>query len=303
MAGRPHAERDRSLDGPTVARRWCVDQLIVGYLAATVLVVTIFAGRIPGAAWVGLGHAAAAAGYLLLKHAAVRKPALRWAYLLAPFLLVVAIFTALGWIIPHLRTGTMDASLARLDIRLFGSDPTRWFDGMPGWVASLLQFCYLSYYFLFFALATLLIRRREYHLLLSVSAVIAGCFFTTYLLYYLVPAHGPRGFYTYEQPLPLGPAAQAIHDFLDRIENIKLDAFPSGHTALSVVCLLILFRLRSPAAKWLVPGVIGLIVSTVALRYHYAVDVLAGLLCVPLWYPLGWRLVFAADRRPSPPAS
>ena len=106
------------------------------------------------------------------------------------------------------------------------------------------------------------------------------------------------------EPLPLGATAQAIHDFLDRIENIKLDAFPSGHTALSVLCLVILFKLRSRAAKWLVPGVIGLIVSTVSLRYHYAVDVLAGLLCVPLWYPLGWRLVFAADRRRhSPPAS
>jgi len=292
------------LDKSTVARRWCVDRLIVGYLGATVLVVALFYGRIPGAAWLGLGHAAAAAGYVILKRAAIRRPALRWAYLFAPFVLVVAIFTALGWIIPHLRTGTMDAPLARLDIRLFGNDPTRWFHSMPGWFASLLQLCYLSYYFLFVALAVVLIRRREYRLMLSVSAVIVGCFFTTYALYYLVPAHGPRTFYTYAEPLPLGPATQAIHDFLDRIENIKLDAFPSGHTALSVLCLVILFKLRSRAAKWLVPGVVGLIVSTVALRYHYAVDVIAGLLCVPLWYPLGWKLVFAADRRRhSPPAS
>lgn len=300
---RPPQRPEEALDEAIVGRWLCVDGLLVGYLAATVVLVAVFRGRIPGAAWVAFGHGAAAALYVALKRAAMSRPWLRIPYVLAPFVLVLAIFTALGWIIPYLRAESMDAPLARLDIALLGSDPTRWFDGAPRWLMSLLQFCYTSYYFLFVTVAVVLIRRRSYRTLLSVSAVISGCFFTTYIGYYLVPAYGPRSFYSYDAPVPLGPVSGWIHATLDMLEKIKLNAFPSGHTALSVLCLLILRRLRSPVARWAVLPVIGLIVSTMALRYHYAVDVVAGLLCVPLWFPLGWKLVFRHDGRPSRPAS
>jgi len=295
---RPSRAPDPPLDFATLRRWWSVDLFLLAFLAATILLVALAWARVPAAGGVIAAHAAALALYLMLKRAAARWPAWRIPYVLSPMVLVFAIFSAMGWIIPHLRAETMDASLARWDLRLFGSDPTRWFDSMTPAVATLLQVSYTSYYFLFVALAAVLIWRRQLRTLLSVSGTVVGCLLTTYAGYYLVPALGPRAYTAYEEPLPLTGVARGIHDALDALEKIKLDAFPSGHTALSVLCLLLLFRLRARVAWVMAPFVMGLIVSTVALRYHYAVDVLAGLLCALLWYPFGYRLVRYLD----PPA-
>ena len=295
--------RDEMLTAADYRTFWTVDRMIVGFYGATVALVLVCRAAIPHAGWVAAGHAAAAGGYILLKRLAARHARLRLPYLLSPMALVVGAFSALGAIIPHLSPETRDAALARIDIDWFGSDPTRWFDGMPTWLGSILQYAYTSYYFLFIAVAAVALRRRRQRTYLVGAAVVTGCLFTTYIGYYLVPAYGPRTYYAYDTALSLGPVATAIHDTLNALEKIKLNAFPSGHTALSVVCVLILFRLRSPLAGWSVLPVCGLIVSTVALRYHYLVDVVAGLLIVPLWYPFGWNLVARLDARRSRSAS
>lgn len=292
MPPSPPLERD------DLRRWWAVDRFLAGFLVATMLLVGLAWSRIPAAGGVIAAHAAALALHLALKRTAVRGPVWLLAYLLSPLALVLGIFSAMGWIIPHLRAETMDASLAWWDLQVFGSDPTRWFDSMSPGAATLLQLSYTSYYFLFVAIAVVLLWRRDLRELLHVSGTIVGCFLTTYVGYYLVPAHGPRTYFAYDEPLPLTGVARGIHDLLDQLEKIKLDAFPSGHTALSVLTLALLFRLRARIAWLIAPFVAGLIVSTVALRYHYAVDVLAGLLCTLLWYPFGYRLVRYLD----PPA-
>lgn len=280
------------MPGVTGSKRWwSVDVLLVGWLLATVALVLLFSGRIPNAGWVAFGHLAAAAAYVGLKRAAPKNRALLMAYLVSPFVLILAVFQGMGLIIPHLREQTADAALAALDVRLFGSDPTRWLEGdlTPGW-ASLLQYCYLTYYVIFVVLAVALLRRSRGRFCLSHSGAVVGCLLTTYLGYYLVPALGPRGHFEYAAPLPLDGVAAGINRVLDDLEYIKLDAFPSGHTALSVLNLLLLFRLRSFTRWYLVLPVLGVIVSTVVLRYHYAIDVLAGLLCTLIWFPWGLRL-------------
>jgi membrane-associated phospholipid phosphatase len=275
-----------------------VDYMMVGYLGATVLLVLAFWGRIPHAPWVALAHAGMGAIYVGLKLLSRTRPRLRLVYQLSPMAITPLIFSALGLIIPYLRAWTADAALAEIDIALLGSDPTRWFDGMPWYAASTLQYCYLSYYFMFVFGAVVFLYRRRFQTFFSILAVINGCLFTTYIGYYLIPALGPRSFYTYPDPLPLGVTALAIHNALDAAEGIKLNAFPSGHTALSVLCLLILTRIRSRLANWSQLPVMGLIIATIALRYHYAIDIVAGLACALFWFSPGMNLVFRLDGRP-----
>ncbi len=280
---------DSSVRG--LKRWWSVDLLLVGWLAATVVLVLLFRGRIPNAGWVAAGHLLALAVYLAAKSVAARNKLLLAVYLISPFLLGLGIFQAMGLILPHLREGTADATLAEWDVRLFGSDPTRWLEGRigPGW-AGLLQYCYLTYYVIFVVVAVAVWRRTRGRVFLSHSGAVIGCLLTTYLGYYLVPAYGPRTHFVYDTPLPLEGAAAGIHRALDEWEYIKLDAFPSGHTALSVFNLLLLFRMKSFMRWYLVLPVLGVIASTVVLRYHYAIDVVAGLLCTLLWFPWGLRL-------------
>ena len=86
--------------------------------------------------------------------------------------------------------------------------------------------------------------------------------------------HGP-------EPTGWGVAGW-IRDLLHAAEFNRFDCFPSGHTMLTLVTLGLAWR-HAPRLLWvLAPVGLALIVSTVALRYHYAVDVLAGALLAPL---------------------
>jgi membrane-associated phospholipid phosphatase len=287
------------LDDAALRRWWCIDTTLAVYFIGSALVVLLGAARIPHAPWVACGYLGALALYLGLKRAVRSCPRLVHAYLWSPLLLVIATFESLGLIIPHLREARMDATLANIDLALFGSDPTRWFEPLLGPAsAALLQLCYTSYYFVPILLIVLVWRRGAHRTVLRYGGMLVSCFFATYVGYYLVPAAGPRAFFTYEEPLPLGPVTEFVHDLLDRLEAIKLDAFPSGHTAIAVLSLSLLFSEHRRLAWAMTPLVVGLVVSTVALRYHYAIDVLAGLALAAVWATWGRRLVLHFDRKP-----
>ncbi len=285
---------------PTLPRRWlALDVIAFSFVGATVLVVLLHINRVARAPLVVAGHLALLLLYGLLRWGSALRPALRTAFIVYLFAFVLAIFQAMGLIIPPVRGGVrMDGALADLDVRLFGSDPTRWLEPfLNRWTTLVLEICYSSYFFLPVILTTLVLARRRYAEFLSYAATIVGCFFTTYVGYYLVPALGPRAHVVYEEPVPFGAVARAIYDTIDRLDLIKLNAFPSGHTAVSLVCLAILWREEPRVGRLCAPLVLGLIVATVALRYHYLIDVVAGVLVALLWVPFGMRLAFRFDRR------
>jgi membrane-associated phospholipid phosphatase len=281
-------------------KRWlALDVIATAFVAATILVVLLNRDLVLYADLVALGHVGLIAGYALLRRGATLWPALRTAFIVYLFAFVLAIFQAMGLIIGPVRGGVrMDGALAQLDLRLFGSDPTRWLEPLLNpWTTLVLEVCYSSYFFLPVILTVLLLRRGEHAKFFSGAATIVGCFFTTYVGYYLVPALGPRAYVEYAEPLPLGAVAGALYRTIDWLDYIKLNAFPSGHTAVSLVCLAILWRESRMLGRLCIALVLGLIVATVALRYHYLIDVFAGGLVALLWVPFGMRLVSRFDGR------
>ena len=60
-------------------------------------------------------------------------------------------------------------------------------------------------------------------------------------------------------------------------EIVNRDCMPSGHTMMTLISIICAFKLKS-CYKWLILVIgISLIFSTVYLRYHYVVDVIAGI--------------------------
>ena len=294
-----------------LGRLLSLDGIIGGYVLATVLVVLVFAARIPGAGWIAAAHLGGLATYLLLRWGSTRIDILRPVFVLSLFGLVIGIYEGMGFILPFLRDDTLpkaapaataaDAWLALIDQTLFHGDPTTWFTPVltPGTVL-LLQICYTSYFFLALVVVVVVLGRKRYRSFLSYTAVIIGCFFTTYVGYYLWPAYGPRVFYEYAQSLPHSELSAAIYRAIDTADLIHLNAFPSGHTAVTLVYLAILFGERRRIAWFFLPLVAGLIVATVALRYHYLIDVIAGVIVAAGWIYVGMPAVFRFDNRPVP---
>jgi len=106
--------------------------------------------------------------------------------------------------------------------------------------------------------------------------------------YILVPAIGPL--YT-QQNLYTIPLRQPISLFNQQLEFMDLarihrDVFPSMHVAISFLVWLYAFRNSRLLFFLLSPLVLSLWVSTIYLRYHYLVDVMAGLLLAPVSFLL-----------------
>jgi len=209
-------------------------------------------------------------------------------------LAVALVFDSLGVLIAGLQRANCDATLIAIDQAIFGGHPTVWLERFANVrLTDLLQLAYISYYFIPLALGIVLIVRGRFAAFEEVLFGILLCFYLSYLGYLLFPAIGPR--FTLSQfqnaSLQLSPCTAKIQQTLDALEKNKTDAFPSGHSAVSLICLYYAWKKRERTLFLvLLPAVAGLLVATVYLRYHYVIDVIAGIALTGLTIALAPRL-------------
>ena len=193
---------------------------------------------------------------------------------------VLFIFNSLGTLISSKQTATFDSFLSAIDFKIFGVNPTVWMERLisPA-LTVLLQFAYVSYYFIPFLLGIVFIAKGKFEEFEEVLFGILLCFYLSYVCYLLVPANGPRFALSLKaSELQAYPFIKTIQDGLDALEKNKVDAFPSGHTAISLMSLYYAWKKRElKLFAGLIPVVTGLIISTVYLRYHYVIDVIGGM--------------------------
>jgi membrane-associated phospholipid phosphatase len=199
----------------------------------------------------------------------------------AAVITVLEVFNSLGPLIASLHATTCDPFLIAVDHALFGVHPTVWLERLISpLLTGLLQFAYISYYFIPLSLGLVLIARGRFRAFEEVLFGILLCFYLSYLGYLLFPAIGPRFTLNHLQTggLQASPFIETIQEALNGLEKNKTDAFPSGHTAVSLMCLYYAWKERERILfAGLIPVVTGLIVATVYLRYHYVIDVIAGI--------------------------
>jgi membrane-associated phospholipid phosphatase len=108
--------------------------------------------------------------------------------------------------------------------------------------------------------------------------LIAATFLITYLGYILVPARGPR-FMDYASsypPLQGGWTFSFFKNLLDTLEGTQFDCFPSGHVAIVMVGAYLARKISAPVFYVFAVFAACITFSTVYLRYHYVIDVIAG---------------------------
>jgi len=220
-------------------------------------------------------------------------------------LAVSLVFNSLGALITTIHATTFDPQLIAVDHGIFGAHPTVWmerFISPP--LTALLQFAYISYYFIPLSLGIVLIARGRFGEFEEVLFGILLCFYLSYTGYLLFPAIGPRFTLSHLQTgdLQLSPFIETIQDALNNLEKNKTDAFPSGHTAVSLMSLYYAGKMREKRLFMvLIPVVTALLISTVYLRYHYVIDVIAGAALTGLTMASapGLRRLFSGKARPS----
>lgn len=214
-----------------------------------------------------------------------------------PVICVFLIFDSLEWVVHPINPQDIDPLLIRLDFLLFGTHPTVFLERITHPILTeILQLAYTTYYFLPIVYGVILLSKKQKEAFERSLFLILLCFYLSYVGYILFPAIGPRFTLEHLQSKELQGIllAEPIQDLLNRLEGIKRDAFPSGHTAVAVVVLFCAYRYVKTYFWICLPIVIALIFSTVYCRYHYVVDVIAGLILafftviVGDWYYERW---------------
>ncbi len=209
----------------------------------------------------------------------------RWIREILPFAILLNIFQSLGPIITTLRPITYDHFLIASDHAILGDrlSTALWSSHLPWPITDTLTLAYTSFYFLPFALYVWMAAHRHPERQWVITAIFST-FLVSYIGYFLFPALGPRATVaaSYYQTLPAGLIGGPVRHLLDILENTKVDAFPSGHTMVTLLTLYFVQRYRPSWLWFYIPCSAFLIAATMLLAYHYVTDVLIGTLLIPI---------------------
>ncbi|MGE4225424.1 MAG: phosphatase PAP2 family protein [Vicinamibacterales bacterium] len=230
-----------------------------------------------------------------------------------PFAMCIAVYTNLHDTVRFVNPHDIHHYLNAAEGWLFGGQPVVWAERYitPARTEFFTLF-YANFYLVAPSVVLLLWftgkRAEARHVLLGTIL----CFYTGYVLYVLFPAAPPRLYLEslgmFSVTLRGGPIANFQQALFEMMPNqAARAAFPSLHSAVSLLSLAYAWRY----CRWYFPilfvFVVGLLVSTVYLRHHWVVDLIAGALLVPwvLWLTPrfeGWwrRRVQASSPGPDP---
>jgi membrane-associated phospholipid phosphatase len=263
---------------------WPVDKLILGYYAVAVAIEAFLWSRLPEAPLLIALHLAAAALLIL----AVRFPdaqgslAFRHWY---PLPCVAACYREMSLLIPVLRDTDYDQWAARLDAAIWGAQPTLWLERWRNPLAEeVLQIVYSLFVPVVLLVAWELWRRKMRIEFRYYAFLIALGFLTSYLGYLAVPVRGPRFFLHGQYSFELGGRWLFgwLRGTLDLIESAHYDCFPSGHTELMLLAWWGSRRISANWSRFYFVYTLGVMFATVYLRYHYTIDVAAGVVLAGL---------------------
>ena len=228
-----------------------------------------------------LSFAACSVGLLLLTR--WRNTVWAWRVRLGGYVVLMnAVYFRMGAVFSATGGVRRDAALQRLDALLFGRPLPLYFDGAPhATMSELLSICYfLLFPYILLSCGRQLVRLRRAP---GESRAFYSGLFLLYALgfvgYLLVPAQGPWLDMpnAFRHGLGGGWMTALNRAVVERGSN-RVDVFPSLHVAASAFMLFFDRRFARWRYRLYFPAAVGLWISTLYLRFHYGIDVLAGAL-------------------------
>lgn len=275
------------------------DVVIIAFFSILTVLNILFSGRIPGW-WIMVGvNILVIAGICLLAVWRNRSQSTVLAavhdWYVAP--LVFFTFKELYFMIKPMHNGNdYDDLLIEIDRWIFGVDPTVWLASYTHPILTeVLQIAYTSFYFLFLMVGFELYRKHSAGVFHFFMFTCVYGFYLSYLGYFSLPGVGPRFtlhlFSALDAELPGLWLTPYLRMFVNAGESIPIgvsdmaamaaaqrDVFPSGHTMMTLVLIVLGYRYRLLTRHVLLVVGILLIIATVYQRYHYVIDLVAGAL-------------------------
>ncbi len=210
-----------------------------------------------------------------------------------PFGFCIAIYTNLHDTIHFANPHDIHDALIKIDAFLFGTQPCVWAERFihPFWT-DFFTFFYVLFFLWAPLLALILYLKKDYVKFRYTMVGVILAFYMGYFGYVLFPAAPPRIVLAehFTKTLEGLPFLDEIRNSIDVFPSTSRGAFPSLHAGATLVALFFAWRY----ARWyfwlVLPFALGLISSTIYLRHHYVIDLIAGWVLAHLAVWLGPRV-------------
>lgn len=170
--------------------------------------------------------------------------------------------------------------IQRWEIQIFSGYPSMWLgEAFPSiLISEYLHFCYFCYILLLPVIGGYWYFRGRQPAFRELLFLLGVTYYASFLFFILYPVDSP--YYLYRslgEPVSNGFFFNLVH-FISERGGARGGAFPSLHVSASTVILLTVLIHQRRLGYLLSPIVIGIYFSTVYGRFHYALDVITGLL-------------------------
>ena len=215
-----------------------------------------------------------------------------------PFGFCIAIYTNLHDTIQFVNHHDIQNTLINIDQWLFGVQPCVWAEQF---ITPARTDVFTFFYSLFFMHGTLVaavlyLRRRRVEFRYTMLSIVLG-FYIGYSLYIIFPAAPPRFALRPMFTIKLsGAVLESTRQMVNAAAHQSRGAFPSLHSAGTLIALICAWRYQRWLFWVLLPFTVGLIASTIYLRHHYAIDLIAGAALAPIAIWVGHRADLWWDR-------
>ena len=209
-----------------------------------------------------------------------------------PFAFCISIYTNMHDMVHLVNPNDVDNKLIVLDDYILGFQPAIYLEQFIS--PELTDFMYFSYSsFLFYILlfTMYLYVRKNYHAFRETLVSVILTFYIGYIGYVVFPAVGPK--FTMAHLFETSLSGSFITDRLSFLmdyeisEYTRRDCFPSLHNGVIFLILLFAFKHQKTYALIFLPFAIALFISTLYLRYHYFIDMIAGFILATVMFYLG----------------
>lgn len=218
---------------------------------------------------------------------------------LAPMIFIT--FKQLYFMVHSIHPTDYDDILIQIDRWIFGTDPTHFLQKYAHpLLTEILQIVYTSFYLLPIIVGIDLLKNNKYDEFEYAAFLIVYGFFLSYLGYFSVPAVGPRftlhDFFNIDNELPGLFLTKYLREFVNIGESIpkgtinphemvQRDVFPSGHTQMTLLTMYVTVKFNTRTKIFMLITGTLLVFSTVYLRYHYVIDLIAGavFMVITIW--------------------
>ena len=128
-------------------------------------------------------------------------------------------------------------------------------------------------------------------------------FAINYLLFLLVPVTGPQYWLQdlYTAQLPLTSFGHGLWSIVYQGQTTFIDCFPSGHTGLTFLVTIWVFRINHPIRYFFAGACLLIINATLALRYHYTMDLVAAFILALFCHRAAWLIIPVDIKAPFAP--